>query len=169
MPLPQAEAALAMLQWVPAFPLHNAQAALGDEAAGRQASEEVHSGHQAQERSTVRGGAVGGDKAGFESSSRTLMGAGERVSEADRGARPGRRGPLRKWEHLQDHSGVDWAEMGSCCPRKMEGNCVDCLRMKLLMGREKNLRIFGEDQLLKDFLSKTINKTKQTVSHNKMF
>lgn len=93
MPLPQEEEALAMLQWVPAFPLHNAQAVLGDEAAGRQASEEVRSGHPAQEWSTVRGGAVVGDKAGFESSSRTLMGAGERANEADRGARPGRRGP----------------------------------------------------------------------------
>lgn len=93
MPLPQVEAALAMLQWVPAFPLHNAQAVLGDEAAGRQASEEVHSGHPAQERSTVHEGVVVGGKAGFESSSRTLMGVGERVSEADLGARPGRRGP----------------------------------------------------------------------------
>lgn len=93
MPLPQAEAALAMLQWVPAFPLHNAQAASRDEAAGRQASAEVHSGHPARDWSTVRGGAVGGDRAGFESSSRTLKDVGERVSEADRGARPGRTGP----------------------------------------------------------------------------
>lgn len=93
MPFPRAEAALAMLVWVPAFPHRNARAASGDEAVGLQTSVGVRSGHPAQEGSTVRVRAVGGDRAGSESSSRTLMGAGERVSEADPGAGPGRMGP----------------------------------------------------------------------------
>lgn len=93
MPLPQAEATLAMMGWVPAFPHHNARAASKDEAAVQQALVGVRSGHPAQEGSTVHGGTVGGHRAGSESSSRTLMGAGERVSEADPGAGPGSRGP----------------------------------------------------------------------------
>lgn len=93
MPLPQAKAALAMLRWVPALPHRNARAASRDEAAERQASVGVRSGLPAQEGSIVRVRAVGGDRAGSESSSRTLMGAGERVSEADPGVGPGRKGP----------------------------------------------------------------------------
>lgn len=100
MPCPQEEAALAMLRWAPACPHRNAQAAWADEAASQQALAGAHSGHPAQEESRVREGAVGRDRPGSESRSRTLKGVGAGVCVADPGAGPGCRGPWHRWEHL---------------------------------------------------------------------
>lgn len=102
MPHPRAEADLATWGLAQAFPHHNAQAKLGDEAAEQRASAGGRSVDPAQEGSTVHGGAVGGRRAGSESSSRILTGVGE----ADLGAGPGRTGPWRRCGHLWDHSGV---------------------------------------------------------------
>lgn len=105
MPLLRAKADLATWGLAQAFPHRNAQAKSGGEAAQR-ASAGGRSGDPAREGSTVRGGAVGDRRAGSESSSRTLTGVGERASEADPGAGPGRTGPWRRWGRLWDHSGV---------------------------------------------------------------
>lgn len=106
MPPPRVEADLAMRGLAQAFPHHNAQVKLGDEAAAQRASEGGRSEDPAREGSTVRERGAGDRRAGSENNSRTLTGVGEHESEADQGAGPGRTGPWHRWGYLWDHSGV---------------------------------------------------------------